>query len=457
MTKFKPYNVDQLMLLPASIHDYVSDDSLARLVDKVVEHLETRDIESQYSELGQNTYHPKILIKILFYGYATGERSGRKLAKRCETDTAYMYLAQMHKPNFRTINDFRKNNLKNISYYFVDIVRLCKELGIIKIGQINIDGTKIKANAANRRTKSEESYKKWLEGIEEKIEDILKEADKTDREEDLVYGDKRGDELPEEINTEEKLKKKIEEVIKKFKKEKEKINLTDTDARFMKNGNGCIDVGYNCQIAVSEEQIIVSSEVITEANDQNALELMVKTSDKNLEEKTKEIAADTGYASYENYKYLSKNDRCEYIPDQEMRRTENNKENTYHYDNFKYDKNKDEYICPDGHRLQKYKIRRQDTKYRKWRKVIYKGKECLTCSNKILCTKQKYRTIARDDRRELLEEMRKRLQTEEGRKKYMKRLYTTEPVFGHLKFNLGYRQFLLRTIEKVITTNRIII
>lgn len=450
MAKFKAYKTDQLLLLPPSVYDFIPERHLARLVDNVVEALDTTSIEDKYSELGQNTYHPKIIIKLLFYGYSVGERSGRMIAKRCETDTAYMYLAQMYRPDFRTINDFRKNNAKEVTQYFVDIVRMCKDLGLVKIGQINIDGTKIKANAANRRTKDKEGYKRWLKKVDNKIKEILKEADYVDREEDEIYGDKRGDELPEDIDTEEKLKKKLKEVKKKFKKDKGKINLTDPDAHFMKGGDGRIDVGYNCQAAVTDDQIIVSSEVIQDANDRNALELMVERTEENTKEELKEIAADTGYSSYENYEYLSKNNKVGYIPDQQMREQENQERyNRYHLDNFTYDRDRDEYMCPEGHRLPRYKVRRKDESYRKWRQVIYKGTACLNCTNRDLCTKQRYRTIARDDRKELLDQMRERLKSEEGCKKYIKRLYTVEPIFGHLKFNLGYRQFLMRGLEKV--------
>ena len=315
---------------------------------------------------------------------------------------------------------------------------------MIKIGEIYIDGTKIKAHAANRRTKTKEEYEKWEKKIDDKIDKILREADEIDRQEDEMYGDKRGDELPEDIDTEAKLEKKLKEVKKKFKRDKEKINLTDPDAHFMKGGDGRIDVGYNCQAAVTDDQIIVSSEVIQDANDRNALELMVETTEENTKEEVKEIAADTGYSSYENYEYLSKKNKIGYIPDQQMREQENrdSRYNRYHLDNFTYDRDRDEYICPEGHRLPRYKVRRKDESYRKWRQVIYKGTACLDCTNRDLCTKQRYRTIARDDRKELLDQMRDRLKSEEGCKKYIKRLYTVEPIFGHFKFNLGYRQFL---------------
>jgi len=299
--KFKPYRKNQIMLFPESIDDYVPENHLSRMISNIVEQLDTKDIEDKYSSLGQNTYHPKILIKLLFYGYAIGERSGRKIASKCETDTAYIYLSQMYKPDFRTINDFRKNNILELSKYFIDILRMCKELGLISVGQMNIDGTKIKANAANRRTKTKEGYKRWLKRIDAKIKKILEEAEATDTREDELYRDKRGDKLPEEVNTEEKLKAKIKKVMEKFKNEKEKINLTDPDAKFMKDSRYRIDTSYNCQASLSKEQIMLSSEVITQASDRKVLERMVETSETNLAQPVKEVAADAGYSSYANY------------------------------------------------------------------------------------------------------------------------------------------------------------
>ena len=450
MAKFKPYRIEQLMLFPNSINEYVPEKHLARAISNIVEEIDTRNIESKYSQLGQNTYHPKILIKLLFYGYAIGERSGRMIARKCETDTAYIYLAQMYRPDFRTINDFRKNNIIELSSYFIDIIGMCKELGMVSIGQINIDGSKIKANAADRRTKTREEYQKWVKNIDDKVRKILEEADEVDLEEDELYGDKRGDELPEEISTEKKLRAKIEEIKKKFKDDKEKINLTDPEAKFMKGGNNQIDTSYNCQLAVTQDQLIVSSEVITDPTDVQALELMVKTADENLGQGVKEVAADSGYSSYDNYEYLDKNDKIGYIPDQKYRK-ELKQENKapYSVGNFRYVCEKDLYLCPENKELELSRIRRKNYGYRKFQVKIYKGKACLKCKKKALCTKQKYRTIAIEDRRELVEQMRNRLQTSVGKQKYIQRLWTTEPIFGHLKFNLGYRQFLLRSLEKV--------
>jgi transposase len=448
MPKFKPDRKNQFMLFPKSIDDYVPENHLSRMISNIVEQLDTRNIEDKYSSLGQNTYHPKILIKLLFYGYAIGERSGRKISSKCETDTAYIYLAQMYKPDFRTINDFRKNNILELSQYFINIVRMCKELGLISLGQMNIDGTKIKANAANRRTKTKEGYQRWLKRIDDKIKNILEEAEATDTKEDELYRDKRGDELPEAINTQEKLKIKIKKVMEKFKDEKQKINLTDPDAKFMKDGHYRIDTSYNCQASLTKEQIILSSEVLTEASDRQALERMVKTSDANLAQPVEEVAADAGYSSYDNYEYLEKSNKIGYIPDQNLRKDLKDK-GPYHRAHFSYDPEKDIFLCPEGKILSLYKIRRKDCPYRKFQMKIYKAKDCSNCPKRTLCTRQKYRTISIEDRKALLDQMRNRLQTEKGRKKYLQRLWTTEPVFGHLKYNLGYRHFFLRSLERV--------
>lgn len=454
MSRFKPYQNKQPMFLPPSIEDYVPSSHLARVVDGVVEALDTKDIENKYSDLGQNTYHPKIVLKLLFYGYATGNRSGRKIAGMCESDTAYMYLAQMYRPDFRTINDFRKNNLAMIKRYFVEIIRMCKELGMVKVGQVSIDGTKIKANAANRRTKTRKGYEKWLKRIEEEIEKMLKQAKEIEEEEDRQYGeDNRGDELPDQINTKERLREEIKEVMKTLNTDKEKKNLTDLDARFMKGGNGKIDVNYNGQIAVSEDQIILAAEVINEPNDREALTGTLEQAEANIKEEIAEVVADSGYSSYDNYEYLEMRGKTGYIPDQYLEQKEQGEyekeKNRYHTENFLYDKGKDIYLCPEGKELKPYKGRHSNRGVRKRRQIIYKGVACEDCEVRHLCTRQKARTIAREERRELLEEMRERLLSKAGKEKYKKRLHTVEPPFGNIKHNLGYRSFLLRGLEKV--------
>jgi hypothetical protein len=237
--------------------------------------------------------------------------------------------------------------------------------------------------------------------------------------------------------------------MKRFRSGKKKVNLTDHDAQFVRVGHGRVDVGYNCQAAVTENQIIVGSEVVREANDYKVLPGMVEHVEAVLGEEVKEVAADSGYSSYETYAYLAGRGKVGYIPDRDMVRQERKGVGVYERDSFRYDSSRDEYICPEGHRLKRGSAREGEIGGRRLDHVIYRGTGCGSCLKKALCTKDKVRRLAVDNRMRLVDEMRHRLRSEEGRRKYQKRLHTVEPIFGHLKYNLGYRHFLLRTIEKV--------
>src|SRR4030095_9195650 len=170
--KFKPDQTPQLFLLPPSVEDFVPENHIARLIDEIVNGFDTAEIESKYSHLGQKSYHPKSLIKLWIYGYATGTFSGRRIAAKCESDTAYMFLAAMHRPDFRTINDFRKNNIEWFSKYFLDVLKICRLLGMANVGTIAIDGTKIRANAATHRTKDKHGYEQWLQRTEDELKQL---------------------------------------------------------------------------------------------------------------------------------------------------------------------------------------------------------------------------------------------------------------------------------------------
>ncbi|QOJ06752.1 MAG: transposase [Planctomycetia bacterium] len=235
---------------------------------------------------------------------------------------------------------------------------------------------------------------------------------------------------------------------------KEKINLTDRDANPMKSG-GSKDIrpGYNCQAAVTESGIIVTAESVTEANDRNQLKPMIEKTEANTQEKVKEVGADSGYGSYANYEYLEERKIEGYIPDDHFQQYKSGEyqkeEHRYHYSNFTYDSASDSCVCPEGKRLTYWKTRTKRTDSRQWNHKVYKGRECGACQKRSLCTKAKARELLIDIREPLLQKMREKLISDEGRRKYFMRQYIIEPVFGHLKFNVGYRNFLLRGLEKV--------
>ena len=444
MQKFKPVNTDQLMLLPPSVEDFIPSGHLARVINDVVETIDVSAIEARYSHLGQKSYPPHLLLKVLFYGYSIGMRSGRKIAAACESDTAFMYLAAMYKPDFRTINDFRKDNIDFIQKAFLHIVQLCKGLGMCKAGTLIIDSTKLKANASAERSKTKQQYQQWVERIDTDIKNILDEAAQTDAGEDKQYGEKRGDELPEALRSKQKLKEKIKEVLAQMNGDKERINLTDKEAKFIK-GNGKIDVNYSCQTAISEDGIIVSAYTNNCSSDRTDTIKNVNNAELNTEENYKEILADSGYASFDNFEQLDKRNKIIYIPDQQMNTEAEKEQNPYHRNHFIYNEQKDCFVCPENKELPFYlntvHIRN------KQQSKVYKCKECPVCDKQKLCVKGKYREIHIEKREHLRQQIRERLNSAEGKLKYLKRM-RIESVFGNIKHNLNYIHLYLKGIKK---------
>jgi transposase len=447
MHKFKPVNNQQYFLLPPSVEDFIKDDHLARVVAEVVDNLDTSAIEKKYSYLGQKSYSPKLLLKLLFYGYAVGIRSGRKIAAACESDVAFMYLSCMYKPDFRTINDFRKNNIDSVEHLFVEVVKLCATMNMVSIGTLVIDSTKLRANASTRRTKTKQQYEKWLTGIEQQVKQIMEQADATDKEEDEKYGDNRGDELPNEINTKEKLKNRIKEAIQQLK-QGEKQNLTDPDAKMIRSA-GALRTNYNCQTSVTTSGIIVSAYATNAASDKEHLMPVIKEAEKNTGQQTKTILADSGYASYDNYEYLSRLNKTILIPDQQ-KQTETLKASVtpFHKNHFVYQKSNDQFICPEGKPLTLYRAAYVHKKTKQQSK-IYRGVQCSSCPSRQLCTKGKARQIHLENRTSLRESIRQLLDSSPGKQLYKLRQQIIEPIFGNIKHNLKYTIVHLRTLGKV--------
>ena len=465
---------DQMLLFPETISDYIPKDHLARLVLSIISTLNIDTIISKFSNVGQRAYSPRMLLSILFYGYSIGIRSSRKLSKACEERVDFMYLTGKLHPSYKIISEFRRENLSEISNLFQEIILIGIKLGLVKIGNIklSIDGTKIRANASGKLTKDEQGLKKLLSDVKEKVAVIMKEAEELDQKEDLVLGNKRGDELPRELKQLETRKKKIENALQELKKEKaqlkdeliekkikadkkgiltkteekkienKKINITDHDAKYMKQHEGCIKTNYNGQASVDEEnQFIVACDVTTECNDKKQLIPMVKQSEENLKTKIDICKADSGYHSGDNLAIMSENQIEAFIDDPYKQRVDND---NFKYDkvNFKYNPDTDSYICPEGKVLNL--LSSTETK------STYKSKDCMECPVRSECAKKaKYKQLSRGKHEHLIEKNRAELISDEGRKEYQKRMHTVEPVFGNIKFNLGSWQFLVRGILKV--------
>ena len=228
---YRPYEPDQMFLLPPSLIEWLPKDHLVFFVRDVLDKIDLSPILSVYEqeERGNPPYHPKVVTGILLYGYCNGITSSRKLAQRCQEDVAFRVLAANNGPDFRTISDFRKRHLEALQHLFVEILNLCQKAGLVKFGHLSLDGTKVKANASKHKAMSYGRMKQDISRLEQEIARLLKDADKTDRREDKKYGaDKRGDELPEELARRETRLAKILEA-KRALEEEAKRNKDNQD------------------------------------------------------------------------------------------------------------------------------------------------------------------------------------------------------------------------------------
>ncbi|AAM05389.1 IS1182-like element ISMac2 family transposase [Methanosarcina acetivorans] len=432
---FKRYDQKQQFLLPFNLEEFVPENHIARVLNDIIDVIDISAIESTYSEEGCPAYHPRLLLKILLYGYLINIRSSRKIEQMTQTDTAFMYLAAMQKPDFHTICRFRSTHLGPIKEIFSQVVTFCKEMDLIG-SSISIDGTKVKANASPRQSKSSDA-------LEKEIDKILKESIETDKHEDEIYGDSTPYQIPEELVDKKKRLEKIKAAKKKLDEEKlKKVNITDNDARIMKHKDGSKKPSYNCQVAVDEkEQIIVAADVVNEENDLHQMEPMIQNVKNTLGDKPTIVLADAGYFSYDNVEFLLNEEIDAYIPDNFYKAEKEGKTRKFRKALFKYDEEKDCYYCPAAFEIPFIRIQKRkgepDLRY-------YVCSYCSKCVLKNACTMSGKRTITRDPREHLMEDMRAKLNTEKGTEKYQKRMSTVEPVFGQMKQDRGFREFLLR-------------
>jgi transposase len=453
------YNNKELLLFPACVGDYLPKDHLAWIIDDVVEHLDLNCLYKKVPSVGNPSYHPKMMLKILFYGYAASTFSSRKIAKALETDVAFIFLSGMQKPDFRTISDFRKNNLEEISNLFVQIVILCKKLGLVGLGHISLDSTMIKANASRERALDREELILEEQAINKKIKELLESAQRVDDEEDRLFGkDKRGDEIPKELRSPQRRLERIKEAKKKLEKGSLKeINLTDFDATFQKQEHNLVRPGYRAEVAVDKkEQIIVACDVTNRRTDYEQLIPLIEQTAENLPEVLSQesvvITADSGYSSMERLKELELKEHIDaYIPDAKYQGKQRGKrideDSPFHKKNFTYDAKNDVYVCPDNKKL--FFVRRRREKSGAMCSV-YQCRQYHGCQYAGVCTTNRDgREIRICDNARVLYRMRQKLDTAEGQQIYARRKTIVEPVLGNIKHNLGFRRFLLRGLKKV--------
>ena len=414
---YKPYQPEQDLLLPPSLKDWLPEKHLAYFVSEVVDELDLSGIYAVYErdERGQPPYDPRMMTKLLVYGYCVGVYSTRKMAQRLAEDVAFRVLAAGNEPDFRTIADFRKIHLGVLKGLFEQVLKMALELGAMKLGRVALDGSKVKANASKHKAMSYDRMVEQEKRIREQVKEMLQRAEATDGEEDARYGkDSAGDEWPEELQRRETRLKRIreakraleararerakkqgqpeEEAEKAQPEAKAQYNFTDPESRTMKDGATKEFVqAYNAQMVVEPElQLIVGQAVTQAANDKEQVVPMMAAVEAQSGQQPEAVIADSGYCSEKNLEHLESAAQPEQRIEAFMA-TERQKHG-------------ERRVCGRG--------------------PLPKG-----------ATR--------------VERMKRKLETKAGAAIYAARKGIVEPVFGQIKEARGFRRFSLRGFEKV--------
>lgn len=439
---FRYGNRTQISFLPDSIEKYVTEDDIVRVYDIFIDCLDTEELGLKTNErsVGNSSYNPVTMLKILVYAYSYGWRSSRKIERALHHNLSFIWLAGGLKPDFKTISEFRKNNLKALKNVLVQSVRLAMKLDLIHGNILFVDGSKFRANAGNNQTKSLATWEAYEKHISKRIDDLLEEVSLLDETESgsIVLVNK-------ELKSKKRLQTKINTLLEEFK-DAEKVNGTDPDCKIMQGRQGA-HAGYNVQATTDETHgLIVSLEGNNSANDLNQLSLQIENAENNLGKTCDTVCADAGYSSIEDQITLIKNEKTLVVPTQKQAVKEK-KENPFDKEYFNYIEDEDIYVCPEGKKLHK------TTRKAGVKKIEYRIKskyDCLNCDNYGKCTTSNNgRKVTRSRYESAKEEISEFYESDDGQKIYEKRKMRVELQFGHLKRNLGAGAFLLRGIEAI--------
>lgn len=418
---FRPYHPEQVYLLPPSLDEWLPEGHLARFIAETVDHLDLSPFLEKYrGPKGYPPYDPRMMVKVLLYAYATGVRSSRKIEQKLWEDVAFRYLAGNQQPSYRTIAEFRHRHLEEFEQLFVQVLLIAQAAGLVKLGRVALDGTKVQANASIHSAMSYGHLRKRAAELRRQVAEMVEEAERVDAEEDERFGpQRRGEELPEELRDARRRLRRIEEAIDELERrareeaerkrppappagggeaesqpsprpdDRQQYNFTDPESRVMRGGNnpkGFLQA-YNVQAVVDTDSgIVVAVEATNQAADSPHLPGMVEAIERNVSRSPKELLADAGYYSEANLDVLEQAGISALIPPEKVTHSQWRHGGP----------------SPRGR--------------------IPKG-------------------MSRRDR------MRRRLETQAGRAAYKLRQETIEPVFGQVKEQQGFRRFLLRGLR----------
>jgi len=480
MSQFKkdPIEYNQKVLFPTNIFDLLSKGHECYIYKDLIDLLDTKDVEKKYSYIGQNAYHPRLILGILIYAYSHGVFSSREIEKRCNEDLGFMYISHLNCPNFRVLSDFRKINYEFFKLCFVQTVKLARESGLASLGHVSLDGSKFKADSSKHKAMSYKRLKESDKELTDEIDELLKKASLCDEEEDADHGKLSGYEISEEL----KIKEKRQSIIRKAKDdlekresemnsgkeidEKKQISFADPDAMIM-GDKGKFEYSYNGQISVDKDnQIIVGEHLSRISNDKQEVEPALSEISSSTGKLPDTMSLDNGYMSGKNLEKFSETEIDVYIAtgkgepmpeaieeknkgkkNQQSESSEEKKIVKFRKEKFRYDIKSDTFICPGNKQLE-FK-----TQYKNGTKIYQGEKEiCLNCKYYNRCCNVKTgkaRIINSDDKEAFRQEMKDKMKLESSREIYKKRKAIVEPVFGQIKHVLGFRGFCVRGYKKV--------
>lgn len=486
---FKPYYQGQIMAIPPTLDELVGKGHPVRIVNDVINGINIQGLLDAYKIKGCSSYHPRMLLKVLVYGYVSNVYSSRKLETACKENINFMWLSGMSYPDHNTINRFRGVRLKEaLRSVFEEVVKLLAAEGLLSLEEVYTDGTKIEANA-NKYTfvwkkaiqTNKEKMKKALGEIWEYAQSVAKAEDNLPEPPDFTDIDAKKVQdtvdtlnavLADKTELNKKVKAKLKYISKEYPKkiadyeQKEAIlgarnsfSKTDKDATFMRMKedhmqNGQLKAGYNIQISTSN-QFIVNYTIHPNPTDTTTLKSHLEQHEASFGKTLKTITADAGYGSEENYELLKGKNIEAYVKygmfDKEQDQHYKNKK-SFSPDKLFYNQEQDCYICPMGQRMDYIgdSKRITTTGFEQTAKK-YQAKNCSNCPLNGACHKAKGNRIIEIN--ENLEEYKavayELLNSEKGIEKRKQRCHDVEPVFGNIKQNHGFRRFMLRGKEKV--------
>lgn len=483
---YKDYNFNQNLLLPPSLEELISPNHPVRVVNQVVDNLNLDPVFKKYLGGGCPAYHPRMMLKILVYGYVTNLYSSRKIEQALNENIHFMWLSGMSYPDHNTINRFRSERLKGVlREVFSQVVLLLMDHGHIDLKEAYLDGTKIEANA-NRYTfvwgkaidRSRDRIQKQLKELWSYAESVAKKELINNEPQDFEEIDaakvtetiERIDKALEGKEVDKKVKQKLNYAKRKWPKNLEKyehqkqligdrtsMSKTDPDATFMRMKedhmlNGQLKPGYNWQIT-TQDQYILGYTLHQTTTDAGTLTAHMDTLIENLGVKPQVLVADAGYGSEQNYEYLENNQIDAYVKFNNFHREQTTKwkENPHRVENLHYDKELDCYYCPMGQSMKFIGTCRYKSKlgynqiYRR-----YQARNCSGCPMRGPCHKGKKNRIIEMNPRlvRYKQQARDKLTSERGLKYRSQRPADVEAVFGNLKYNQNFKQFTLRGLEK---------